>query len=47
MQLELLPDWTVIAAERVGDVPGPLSHEFELTNEELDWCVIMARSYLF
>lgn len=38
MQLELLPGWVQLAAQRVGDHPGPSGVEFEVTNEELDWC---------
>jgi len=37
IQLELLPNWTVLASQRVGDQGGPLTSEFELTEEELDW----------
>lgn len=37
IQLELLPNWTILACQRVGDPGGPLTSEFELTEEELDW----------
>jgi hypothetical protein len=39
MQLEMLPDWTTYAAQRVGSPGGPISQEYELTEDELDWCV--------
>ncbi|GAA5914825.1 hypothetical protein JCM6882_007284 [Rhodosporidiobolus microsporus] len=37
MQLEMLPDWTNMAAERIGEPGGPISDEYELTENELDW----------
>ncbi|KAK4046324.1 hypothetical protein OIV83_006154 [Microbotryomycetes sp. JL201] len=37
VQLELLPGWTEIASQRLGSPGGPVSHEFELTDQELDW----------
>ncbi|GJN93184.1 hypothetical protein Rhopal_006231-T1 [Rhodotorula paludigena] len=37
MELEMLPDWTVWAAQRIGTPGGPLSEEYELTENELDW----------
>lgn len=40
MQLELLPLWTKLAVQTVGQPGGPTSAEFEVTNEELDWCVL-------
>lgn len=38
-QLDLVPNWTSIAVEKCGTVPGvgPSSPEFELTDQELDW----------
>lgn len=39
IQLELLPGWTTLVTQRVGEPDGPLTEEFELTEEELDWCV--------
>lgn len=36
-QMELLPGWASMAIQRVGDVGGPLSYEFELEEQELDW----------
>lgn len=33
----MLPDWTVWAAQRIGTPGGPLSEEYELTENELDW----------
>lgn len=35
--MELLPGWARMASQRVGDVGGPLSYEFELEEQELDW----------
>ncbi|GAA5853267.1 hypothetical protein JCM8547_000261 [Rhodosporidiobolus lusitaniae] len=37
MQLEMLPDWTRLAAQRTGSPGGPISQEYELTEDELDW----------
>jgi hypothetical protein len=37
MQLELLPSWTFLALQRVGSPGGPVSEEFEVSEEELDW----------
>lgn len=37
MQLELLPSWTTLAVQTVGQPGGPVSAEFEVSNEELDW----------
>ena len=39
MQLEMLPNWSVWATQRVGTPGGPISSEYELTEVELDWCV--------
>jgi hypothetical protein len=39
MQLEMLPDWTTYAAQRVGSSNGPTAPEYELTEDELDWSV--------
>ncbi|KAK4047722.1 hypothetical protein OIV83_005230 [Microbotryomycetes sp. JL201] len=38
-QLELLPDWTTLALQRVGSDPGPKSVEEELTTTELEWLI--------
>lgn len=43
MQLEMLPDWSVWAAQRVGTSGGPISPEYELSEMELDWSVLLAR----
>ncbi|GAA6012748.1 hypothetical protein JCM10207_005348 [Rhodosporidiobolus poonsookiae] len=37
MQLEMLPEWTDMAAQRIGEPNGPTTDEFELTLNELDW----------
>ncbi|GAA5827864.1 hypothetical protein JCM3770_006897, partial [Rhodotorula araucariae] len=37
MQLEMLPDWTTWAAQRVGQPGGPIAVEYEVSVEELDW----------
>ncbi|GAA6030790.1 hypothetical protein JCM8097_008877 [Rhodosporidiobolus ruineniae] len=37
MQLEMLPDWSTLAAQRIGQPDGPISEEYELTENELDW----------
>lgn len=39
MQLEMLPNWSIWATQRVGTPGGPISSEYELTEVELDWCV--------
>ena len=36
-QLDLLPGWASIATKRVGQAGGPLTFEFELSEQELDW----------
>ena len=36
-QLDLLPEWAIIASKRVGQAGGPLTSEFELSEQELDW----------
>lgn len=38
-QMELNPDWTRMAMQRVGDVDGPESAEEELSETELSWSV--------
>lgn len=38
-EMELNPDWTKMALQRVGDVPGPASAEEELTETEISWYV--------
>ncbi|KAL8290347.1 hypothetical protein RQP46_002605 [Phenoliferia psychrophenolica] len=35
--LECLPDWVHLVSQRVGDVGGPTSAAFEMSEEELDW----------
>lgn len=37
LRLELLPEWTTMVAARIGSPGGPISEEFEATQEELDW----------
>ncbi|GAA6008707.1 hypothetical protein JCM11491_003406 [Sporobolomyces phaffii] len=37
LRLELLPNWTTMVAARIGAPDGPISEEFEATQEELDW----------
>lgn len=37
VQLELLPNWTHIALQRVGDRDGPLTSDYEVSGEELYW----------
>ncbi|KAK4052634.1 hypothetical protein OIO90_004262 [Microbotryomycetes sp. JL221] len=37
VQLELLPGWIELACQRMGSPGGPVSNEFELTEQELDW----------
>ncbi|GAA5960348.1 hypothetical protein JCM3765_007480 [Sporobolomyces pararoseus] len=37
LRLELLPNWTSLAAARIGSPGGPISEEFEASQEELDW----------
>ena len=39
IQLEALPNWTQLACQRVGMIGGPPAAEFELSDEELGWCV--------
>ncbi|GJN89300.1 hypothetical protein Rhopal_002280-T1 [Rhodotorula paludigena] len=38
-QLELLPEWTKLALQRVGDIGGPLSAEEEVNEVELGWFI--------
>lgn len=38
-QLELLPNWTAFALQRLGEAGGPESADFEVTETELNWCV--------
>lgn len=38
-QLELLPDWTTLALQKIGQSPGPLSFEEEVTETELGWFI--------
>lgn len=40
--MELLPNWTFMAVQTVGQPAGPVSTEFEVSNEELDWSVVCA-----
>lgn len=47
MQLEMLPNWSVWATQRVGTPGGPVSSEYELTEVELDWCVSSSSSWTF
>jgi len=37
LRLEILPDWTEVVAKRIGSPGGPISDEFEASQEELDW----------
>ncbi|GAA6041182.1 hypothetical protein JCM8097_008330 [Rhodosporidiobolus ruineniae] len=37
LRLSILPNWTTMASLRIGQPGGPLSDEFELTEEESDW----------
>ncbi|GAA5920953.1 hypothetical protein JCM3775_004019 [Rhodotorula graminis] len=37
MELEMLPEWTTWAAQRVGQPGGPVSEEYEVSVDELDW----------
>lgn len=37
-QLELLPNWTHLAMQQVGDEGGPISEEFAVSSQELEWC---------
>lgn len=39
MHLVPLSNWTSLVAMRIGQPGGPLNEEFEITEEELDWCV--------
>lgn len=34
--LDILPDWTTLATQRAGSVPGPANAELELSEEELN-----------
>lgn len=38
-QLEFNPHWTEMALQRVGDVPGPLTIDEELTEMEISWLI--------
>ncbi|GAA5849047.1 hypothetical protein JCM9279_004706 [Rhodotorula babjevae] len=37
MELEMLPEWTTWAAQRVGQPGGPTTEEYEVSVDELDW----------
>ena len=37
--MELLPDWTTLALQRLGQVPGPQTIDEELTSTELEWLI--------
>ena len=37
MELEMLPEWTTWAAQRVGQSGGPTSEEYEVSVDELEW----------
>ena len=39
VELNLLPDWTLLASQRVGDADGPRATEDEMTDLELETCV--------
>lgn len=47
LQMELLPTWTFMAVQTVGQPGGPLSSEFEVSDEELDWLLAALRLALF
>ncbi|GJN92545.1 hypothetical protein Rhopal_005575-T1 [Rhodotorula paludigena] len=38
-QLEVLPNWTLIAVQRYGEQDGPPTAELEVSDTELDWLV--------
>lgn len=40
VQLEVLPTWATMAVQRVGEREGPSSAEYELSEKEIDWCVL-------
>jgi hypothetical protein len=44
MALEMLPEWTTFAAQRIGTEGGPMAPEYELTENELDWFVWLPSS---
>jgi len=44
MQLEPLHHWTELVALRIGQPGGPLSDEFEVSEEEVEWCVELSLS---
>lgn len=37
VQLELLPNWTSLVVQRVGETGGPREKEYEVSEQELDW----------
>ncbi|BGP02972.1 hypothetical protein JCM10021v2_006694 [Rhodotorula toruloides] len=37
MQLEMLPEWSIWANQRINSPGGPTSQEYEVTEGELDW----------
>jgi hypothetical protein len=39
MQLEMLPEWSIWANQRINSPGGPTSQEYEVTESELDWFV--------
>lgn len=41
-QLEFSPNWTTVVCQRVGDVGGPPSPEFEISKSELEGLVSTA-----
>ncbi|KAK4050592.1 hypothetical protein OIV83_003318 [Microbotryomycetes sp. JL201] len=45
--LELVPTWTRMALEKMGDPNGPRAADEELTTEELDWLVEGVRNACF
>jgi hypothetical protein len=40
--MEHLPDWPKLALQRVGDTPGPLTVEEELSEQEITWCAFLS-----
>ncbi|GAA6012266.1 hypothetical protein JCM10207_002783 [Rhodosporidiobolus poonsookiae] len=38
-QLEVLPNWTTIAVQRVGEPTGPATPDLEVSDTELDWFI--------
>ncbi|GAA6015491.1 hypothetical protein JCM8202_002490 [Rhodotorula sphaerocarpa] len=37
MQVEMLPNWSIWATQRLGTPGGPIAPEYEVTETELDW----------